>query len=110
LGEKYDSVLVNVYRDARVGMRFHSDPGQGTDWSTDTAVVSLGDTRSFVFRSKDAPHDSRQRFEFFVRHGDVVHMFADCQQRYQHAVRSEKRADQAFIRASLVFKQSLPHR
>lgn len=48
-GVVYDSVLVNLYPDGKAGMRFHVDPLYGR-WTPRQAVVSLGDTRTFVFR------------------------------------------------------------
>ena len=82
MGRAYDSCLINYYPDAKSGMRFHADPGQGDEggWGWEkravspicgarrhsvfshmsadllrftgfsTAVVSVGDPRRFVFR------------------------------------------------------------
>lgn len=44
------------------------------------------------------------RWEYQVRNGDVVVMRGDCQQRLQHCVKVEKRAEDAGPRMSLVFK------
>ena len=42
-----------------------------------------------------------------LRAGDVVEMWGDCQQRYQHSVRVEPCASAAGPRISLVFKRAL---
>ncbi len=84
-------------------MRFHSDP-QGDDWDADTAVVSVGAPRRFVFRSAAHPRDGAQRLAYTVRSGDVVRMRADCQQRFQHALLPERAPGDAAPRMSLVFK------
>ena len=61
-------------------MRYHVDPDQGTLWSTDTAVISIGDTREFLLREAQ---DYSQHHRYFVTGGDCVIMHSDCQERYQ---------------------------
>lgn len=70
----YDSVLVNHYPSGESAMRFHSDP-QGEEWAEETAVVSVGATRRFAFRSRARPSDSSSRTVFEVQNGDVVRMW-----------------------------------
>ena len=82
-------------------MRFHSDP-QGAEWAADTAVVSVGAPRRFVFR---AVGDPATRCAVTLRAGDVVHMGPGCQERFQHAVLPERSAEDAAPRISLVFKK-----
>ncbi len=69
-------------------MRFHADP-QGVAWAPETAVVSVGAPRRFVFR---AMRDASVRYAYLVRSGDVVQMHADCQRAFQHALLPEKGA------------------
>ncbi|GFR42081.1 hypothetical protein Agub_g2922 [Astrephomene gubernaculifera] len=102
-GIPYDSVLVNYYADGKCGMRYHVDPLYDR-WTPESAVVSLGDTRTFVFR---AIEDFSCRWQYRVGNGDVVRMFGDCQERLQHCVRVERRAEDAGPRMSLVFKERL---
>ena len=117
IGERYCSCLANHYPDGRSGMRFHSDPGQGDDeggWGYSTCVVSCGEARSFIFRQVDDP---TTRCSFIVRHGDVLHMHDDCQQRWQHSVLREAPGGEleeevatevgSASRVSLVFKRPL---
>ena len=101
IGDLYDSVLINHYPDGTSGMRFHSDPGQGPGastagageaeqgggWGYSTAVVSVGGTRLFTFRRIGQPE---VRVTFAVRHGDCLHMYADCQRTWQHSVVREQ--------------------
>ncbi|KAG2440030.1 hypothetical protein HXX76_004147 [Chlamydomonas incerta] len=102
-GVWYDSVLINYYGDGKCGMRYHVDPLYGV-WSPESAVVSVGDTRTFIFR-EIADYDSR--WQYRVRNGDVVRMWGDCQDRLQHCVRVERAAADAGPRMSLVFKERL---
>eukprot|EP00965_Chrysotila_dentata_P055169 1830825-Pleurochrysis_carterae.AAC.3 len=87
-------------------MRFHADPGQGEEWGYSTCVVSLGDTRLFTFRKTEA---KAERCTVAVREGDVLEMYADCQQQWQHSVRKEAQPDHAVPRVSLVFKRTLQY-
>jgi hypothetical protein len=77
---------------------------QGTLWGYSTTVVSVGDTRTFVFRDLA---DKERRATFALRHGDVVEMWGDCQQLYQHSIKVEAEADRARPRMSLVYKRTL---
>jgi len=102
-GVKYDSVLINMYPDAKSGMRFHQDPQYDT-WADEAAVVSVGDTRLFIVREID---NFENRFEYFVRNGDLVLMFGNCQDRYQHCIKVEGNASTRGPRMSLVFKKRI---
>eukprot|EP00466_Bigelowiella_natans_P005629 jgi/Bigna1/77192/fgenesh1_pg.46_\ len=84
---RYDCALINLYPDSRSGMRFHADPDQNTLWSTNSVVVSAGDTRLFIMRQMN---DHSKRHQFYVSAGDIVIMYADCQERYQHSIRTEQ--------------------
>jgi len=104
-GDYYDHVLLNLYMDGSVGLKFHIDPGQGKYWTNRTAVVSVGGTREFVLRQIDN-HNVRHRY--LVSSGDIAMMYDDCQLKYQHAVRVVGK-EEVGPRISLVFKQSLTH-
>ena len=106
-GQYYDCCLLNLYPDGGSGMRYHIDPDQGTLWDYDTAVVSIGATRRFSFRMTENDVTSSPPHNFVVMHGDVTHMFGDCQTRFQHTVKkAEQRGDNA-PRVSLVYKRTL---
>lgn len=105
-GQYYDCCLLNLYPDGGSGMRYHSDPDQGTLWDYDTAVVSIGATRRFAFRAAQKD-DSSPPHNFIVMQGDVTHMFGDCQSRFQHAVKQSEQRGENSPRVSLVYKRSL---
>ena len=50
VGVDFDGCLANLYADASVHIRYHSDPDQGLLWRNETCVVSAGATRIFAFR------------------------------------------------------------
>lgn len=108
-GVDYDGVLVNYFSHGKVGMRYHVDPDQDVLWTRDTHVLSFGATRDFVLRSAPDASERDVRVDLTVSHGDMVHMFGDCNTgAYQHCVRVEKREENAGPRISLVWKQSIP--
>ena len=73
-------------------------------WGYSTCVVSSGATRLFAFRRIGNPN---LRCTFALRTGDVVEMFGECQEMYQHAVKVEASEEAAGPRVSLVFKRTL---
>lgn len=109
----YDCCLLNLYPDGQSAMRYHIDPDQGTLWDYDTAVVSVGATRRFSFRSVPGiktVSNNHPPHSFYVFHGDVVRMFDDCQVRFQHSVKKADNTRELCARSSLVFKQTWHHR
>jgi len=115
-GVSYDCCLLNLYTDGESGMRYHIDPDQGTLWGHETVVVSVGATRKFSFRdipglTKDNGDDDTKSSKktgivhnFYVLDGDTTEMFADCQQKYQHTVKTSRGEKAA--RSSLVYKKT----
>ena len=106
----------------------------GVYWSTNTVVVSVGDTREFCLREveeeeeedysnssssnssgkKKAMNKKKKKkgkqsshHRFFVAQSDATEMTRECQWKYQHAVKVCDNADDAGPRMSLVYKQSL---
>mmetsp|Transcript_14756 Transcript_14756/g.21915 ORF Transcript_14756/g.21915 Transcript_14756/m.21915 type:complete len:480 (-) Transcript_14756:11-1450(-) len=115
----YDCCLINLYRDGECACAYHSDPDMGTVWARDTAVVSIGETRRFHLRPKivtSTASSSQQKSVnvedlthcFHVSHGDVMLMFGDCQEVFEHAVLTQEGPQNSAARVSLVFKKSLP--
>mmetsp|Transcript_38592 Transcript_38592/g.93510 ORF Transcript_38592/g.93510 Transcript_38592/m.93510 type:complete len:509 (+) Transcript_38592:71-1597(+) len=111
----YDCCLLNLYPDGGSAMRYHIDPDQGELWDFETAVVSIGATRRFAFRSisidqpavKGRKNDIDNSHAFVVMAGDITEMVRDCQLRYQHTVKPADDKKEKSPRVSLVFKKSL---
>ena len=114
--EWYDCCLLNLYTNGESGMRYHIDPDQCTLWGHETVVVSVGATRKFSFRDipgltkyngDDDTKSSKKTgivHNFYVLDGDTTEMFADCQQKYQHTVKTSRGEKAA--RSSLVYKKT----
>lgn len=113
-GVYYDGCLLNHYPDGGSGMRYHIDPDQGKLWDYCTAVVSVGATRKFAYReipqnesSSSSSSPNNKPHVFTLMQGDCTEMFADCQTRFQHTVRTAETPNEESARASLVFKKTL---
>ncbi len=105
----YDGCLLNLYPDGGSGMRYHIDPEQGVVWDYETAVVSIGATRRFAFRSitsEEGVNNSKPH-SFVLMDGDVTEMVRDCQDRFQHTLKTAEFGGESAPRISLVFKKTL---
>jgi hypothetical protein len=77
-------------------VEYGSDPDHGSKWSLEQAVVSFGEVRRFNLKriqggegassAEKRAQDAEPEHSFHVRNGDVVHMFADCQDKFLHSV------------------------
>mmetsp|Transcript_37120 Transcript_37120/g.50236 ORF Transcript_37120/g.50236 Transcript_37120/m.50236 type:complete len:321 (-) Transcript_37120:297-1259(-) len=108
-GDFFDCALLNWYPDGDSACKYHSDPETDTMWSRTTAIVSLGETRRFNFRPilDDGMTSSEgSTHSFDLLDGDVVEMFGECQESYQHCVL--RSGEGSSPRISVVFKRSLP--
>ena len=87
---KFNSVLLNYYRDNRDSMGFHSDDEKELGDRPIIASVSLGEKRVFILKHK------RDRTVKPVRlgleSGSLLLMKGDTQANWKHGVEKEKRA------------------
>jgi alkylated DNA repair dioxygenase AlkB len=98
-GIKFDGVLVNYYENGQVGMGYHSDPIDNK-WDNNFIVYSIGDERKIIFREKG---NIDNKIEYLFANGDLIYMYDDCQDKYEHSIRKNKGDGE---RISLVFKKS----
>ena len=105
----YDGCLLNLYPDGGSGMRYHIDPEQGVVWDYETAVVSIGATRRFAFRAIPSEEEANNAkpHSFVLMDGDVTEMVRDCQDRFQHTLKTAEFKGESAPRISLVFKKTL---
>ena len=98
-GARFNSVLLNRYRDGRDSMGWHSDDEPELGPAPVIASLSLGVERRFLLRMKN---DHATKAEFRLRHGDLLVMHGDCQRVAQHAL--PKMAGVAGERINLTFR------
>lgn len=82
-GARFNSVLLNRYRDGRDSMGWHSDDEPELGPAPVIASLSLGAARRFLLRMK-ADHAVRR--EWRLADGDLLVMRGDCQRLAQHAL------------------------
>lgn len=82
-GARFNSVLLNRYRDGRDAMGWHSDDEPELGPAPVIASLSLGAPRRFLMRLK-ADHAIRR--EWRLGHGDLLLMQGECQRLAQHAL------------------------
>ena len=97
-GIKFDGILINYYENGNVGMGYHSDPID-EKWDNNFIIYSLGDNRKFIFREKN---NIDNKVEYNFSDGDIIYMYDNCQDKYEHSVRKNKLSNE---RISLVFKK-----
>lgn len=95
-----NNCLVNYYPDGRSTMGFHRDDTAGLAPNTGVAIVSLGATRTLVFRQREFPD---QTVTFPLSSGSLLYMPPAVQDTWQHGVPEEPEATGG--RISLTFRQ-----
>ena len=83
LGEPFNSVLANRYRDGRDAMGWHSDNEPELGPAPVIASLSLGATRRFTLRHRTRPE---LRLALDLPHGSLLVMRGDTQRNYKHAL------------------------
>ena len=99
-GLEFDGILINYYPDGSSNMGYHSDPIDDK-WTNDFIVYSIGAHREFIFRENEN-RDNKIKFDF--NDGDIIYMYDDCQDKYEHCVKKSKEISND--RISIVFKKS----
>jgi len=87
-GQRYNSVLLNLYRDGRDGMGWHADDEPELGRNPVIASVSLGATRRFCLR-----HRRRKdlKVDLLLPHGSLLCMGGATQHHWVHALPKTRR-------------------
>jgi alkylated DNA repair dioxygenase AlkB len=88
-GASFNSVLLNLYRDGKDSVAWHSD--DEPELEPVIASVSLGGTRRFQFRHKLR---TDLKYELELTHGSLLLMRGPTQQNWQHQIpKTSRRVD-----------------
>ncbi len=100
-GARFNSVLLNRYRDGKDSMGLHADdePELGPD--PIIASLSLGATRRFVLKPRTP---GARTVELDLTHGSLLSMEGATQRLYRHAL-PKRAASAAGVRVNLTFRQ-----
>ncbi|HEY8609045.1 MAG TPA: alpha-ketoglutarate-dependent dioxygenase AlkB [Noviherbaspirillum sp.] len=100
-GERYNSVLLNLYRDGEDSVSWHSDGEPELGPAPAIASVSLGETRVFRFRHRQ--DKALRPVSIALEDGSLLLMRGSTQRCWQHAIMKEKRV--CGPRINLTFRQ-----
>jgi alkylated DNA repair dioxygenase AlkB len=103
-GERYNSVLCNLYRDGRDSMGWHSDDEPELGAQPCIASLSLGATRRFRLRHR---HNPGLRLELELAPGSLLLMNGATQRNYRHDLPKSARITEA--RINLTFRRIFAH-
>ena len=78
---KFNSVLLNLYRNGKDSMGWHSDDEPELGMQPVIASISLGQERKLRFRKKT---NTRETIDVSLPHGSLLLMYGDCQHVWQH--------------------------
>ncbi len=101
LGESFNSVLLNYYRNHRDSMGFHSDDEKELGPEPVIASVSLGATRTLVFKHKTRPELKPARLA--LTSGSILLMKGLTQRNWKHGI--NKQTLPCGPRVNLTFRQ-----
>ncbi len=99
LGQRFNSVLCNGYRDGADSMGWHADDEPELGPRPLIASISLGQTRRFRIRSRV----SQESLGLDLEPGSLLVMYGHSQRDYQHALPKTRRA--VGRRINLTFRQ-----
>ena len=98
-GERFNSVLANLYRDGRDAMGWHSDDEVELGRQPVIASLSLGASRRFVFKHRREPE---RKLALELAHGSLLLMRGDTQGNFRHALPRTKK--EVGARINLTFR------
>lgn len=98
-GSRFNSVLVNLYRNGDDSMGWHADDEPELGPMPVIASLSLGATRRFRFRHRH----TREIVEHDLTGGSLLVMSGACQSAWMHAIPKQRRIVEA--RVNLTFRR-----
>jgi len=96
---KFNSVLLNWYRDGKDYINWHTDAEKELGINPIIGSVNFGQTRRFIIRRID---DHSVKFEMPLKHGTLLLMFGELQHFWQHSVPKESKVLES--RINLTFR------
>jgi alkylated DNA repair dioxygenase AlkB len=98
-GVKFNSVLLNYYRDDNDSVAWHSDRESVLGKNPVIASVSFGQVRSFDIRSKT---DHSEKYSVRLEHGSFLLMKGGLQENWEHRIAKSTKSMKA--RVNLTFR------
>lgn len=98
---KFNAVLLNLYRDGKDGVSWHSDKTHSVNKDMNIASVTFGETRMFRLRHKFIKH--LPQIEIPLHHGSFLLMAGKTNTFWEHQV--PKTTREVLPRINLTFRQ-----
>lgn len=105
-GCRFNSLLLNHYRNGRDKLDWHADDERELDPRSPIASLSLGATRSFRLKPRQAAEPAIEPLQFELGDGDLLVMDPPTQQHWLHQVPQRLRIQQP--RINLTFRVIRP--
>ena len=102
-GSRFNSMLANLYRDGNDAIGWHADNEPELGPQPVIASLSLGASRRFDMRHRDAPGKVER---IMLEHGSLLVMGGQTQSRWQHSI--ARTAAPTAERINLTFRLTLP--
>ena len=102
IGSKFNSVLLNWYRDGDDHLSWHSDDEVELGNEPTIASVNFGATRDFILRRKD---NRAEKLVIPLKHGSLLVMAGELQTFWEHSVPKRKKVKES--RFNLTFRKIL---
>lgn len=99
IGFKPNNCLINYYLDGKSKMGFHSDQTDILENQTGVAIVSIGETRTLMFRNIENP---TMFLSYDLVSGNLLYMTQEIQSIWQHSI---PKSDTENGRISLTFRK-----
>lgn len=99
-GERFNSVLLNWYRNGEDHLSWHADNEKELGHNPVIVSANFGETRDFVLRRND---DHRAKVTIPLNHGSLLVMRGSLQHFWQHSIPKRKRVGGS--RINLTFRQ-----
>ena len=103
--EKFNAVLLNLYRDGNDSMGWHSDDEKELGENPVIASISLGEERMFNLRHKN---NKLLKFKFLLQHGSLLLMKGKTQHFWQHQIPKSKKINKSRINLTFRIIKKLP--
>ncbi len=108
-GCRFNSLLLNQYRDGSDYMGWHCDDERELGDRPVIASLSFGESRFFDLRHRDYRHNELPRQRFELGSGDVLIMRGETQRYWQHRVPKQVRRGGCRINLTFRSVQRTPH-
>tara|TARA_B100000780_G_C21114253_1_gene450616 strand:- start:1565 stop:2170 length:606 start_codon:yes stop_codon:yes gene_type:complete len=99
-GYKFNSVLLNLYRNGDDKVSWHADDEKSLGKEINIASISVGAERDFQFKSK---HNPKEKEVINLSHGSLLVMHSPIQDHWLHQIPVRKRVSEPRINLTFRF-------